>query len=57
MSDIINAAPKGKAFTTLKIEDLTFQALFKEARVQRITVREYILSILDQHAEKLTEGK
>ncbi|EOX6947296.1 hypothetical protein L7P09_RS11620 [Enterobacter hormaechei] len=57
MSDIINATPKGKAFTTLKIDDSTFQALFKAARAQRITVREYILSILDQHAEKLTEGK
>lgn len=29
MSDIINATPKGKAFTTLKIDDSTFQALFK----------------------------
>ena len=57
MSDITNATPKGKAFTTLKIDDSTFQALFKAARAQRITVREYILSILDQHAEKLTEGK
>jgi len=57
MSDIINATPKGKAFTTLKIDDSTFQALFKAARAQRITVREYILSILYQHAEKLTEGK
>ncbi|HIH0318587.1 TPA: hypothetical protein ACYHI5_002979 [Klebsiella pneumoniae] len=57
MSDITNATPKGKAFTTLKIDDSTFQALFNAARAQRITVREYILSILDQHAEKLTEGK
>lgn len=57
MSDIINAPPKGKAFTTLKIEDSTFQALFKEARSQRVTVRDYILLILDQHAERLTEDK
>lgn len=57
MSDIINAPPKGKAFTTLKIEDSTFQALFKKARSQRVTVRDYILLILDQHAERLTEDK
>jgi hypothetical protein len=55
MSDIINATPKG-TFTTLKIDDSTFQALLRQ-REREITVREYILSILDQHAEKLTEGK
>lgn len=30
MSDIINATPKGKAFTTLKIDDSTFQALLRQ---------------------------
>lgn len=55
MSDIINA--KKQPRTCLHIPDETFQALFKEARNQRVTVTEYILNVLNKEATNLNKGK
>lgn len=55
MSDIINS--KKEPRTCLHIPDETFQALFKEARNQRVTVTEYILNVLNKEATNLNKGK
>ncbi|MCL7647568.1 hypothetical protein M8355_19245 [Enterobacter hormaechei] len=55
MSDIINA--KKQPRTCLHIPDETFQALFKEARNQRVTVTEYNLNVLNKEATNLNKGK
>ena len=55
MSDIINA--KKQPRTCLHIPDETFQALFKEARNQIVTVTEYILNVLNKEATNLNKGK
>lgn len=55
MSDIINA--KKQPRTCLHIPDEVFQPLYKEARNQRVTVTDYILSVLSKEADKLNKGK